>query len=374
MSKNQKDELRDLISKYLDRTCTEQERAALVDSIKSSSSPEEVEELWQEAWSETGNEERYEELTWQDLLKLDAKNKGNGTKVISHHIWRWAAAAAVVIGITFMVKWWSKSDDFMIFETGNGENIEFVLDDGTHINLNANSRLVWNNRWEQEGIRSVTLEGEAYFDVAHINLETSGGKSNGDEVPLALPFEVTTSDLTIRVLGTSFNAIQRRGKTEVFLEEGKVELALHGKTKNNIRNTGEAHGKKDETKPIKNTVIESDPESRIVQMVPGEWVSYSSVQDELIQKTIDKIEPLTEWKDGTLSYQDVEFRFMLQNLEDIYGKTFKVNDSTLLERRVKIGVPYEDWETVKDMMGWMLDIEVVELENNQIRIEKRKEN
>src|SRR5690606_42049336 len=71
-------------------------------------------------------------------------------------------ALPILIGITFMVKWWSKGEDLMIFETGNGENIEFVLDDGTHINLNANSRLVWNNRWEQEGIRSVTLRSEEH--------------------------------------------------------------------------------------------------------------------------------------------------------------------------------------------------------------------
>ena len=109
-------------------------------------------------------------------------------------------------------------------------------------------------------------------------------------------------------------------------------------------------------------------------MLPGEWVSYSAVRNELLQKSVGKIDPLTEWKDGTLSYQDVEFRFMLQNLEDIYGLEFSVDDSTLLSRRVNIGVPFEDWETVKDMMGWMLDIEVIEMSDKQVRIEKRKEN
>ena len=79
-------------------------------------------------------------------------------------------------------------------------------------------------------------------------------------------------------------------------------------------------------------------------------------------------------KDGTLSYQDVEFQFMLENLEDIYGKSFVVADSALLHRRVKVGVPYENWKAVKEMMGWMLDIEVVEMKENQVSIEKRKEN
>ena len=111
----------------------------------------------------------------------------------------------------------------------------------------------------------------------------------------------------------------------------------------------------------------------VVKMLPGEWVRYSATADELVQKTLDKEESVTEWKDGTLSYQDVEFQFMLENLEDIYGKSFVVADSALLHKRVKVGVPYENWKAVKEMMGWMLDIEVVEMDENQVRIEKRKE-
>lgn len=359
------------MKKYLDRSCTEQERDELINRIRSTKAPEEMDVLWKEAWRETGDQVRYEELSWEHLLEIDARKKQPQSKVLRLSVLRWAGAAAVIIGIFFMAKWWTQGEDFMIYETGFGENIEFVLDDGTRINLNANSRLEWNNDWEKAGIRTVNLDGEAYFDVAH--LEQQIGSVEGDDNTNALPFEVNTADLTIRVLGTSFNAIERRGKTEVFLEEGAVELALHGRNKTQVDQPDESlEGERKNQSDI--THGEQGAFPTVVKMLPGEWVSYSAEENELVQKTIDKTEPFTEWKDGTLSYQDVEFSIMLQNLEDIYGKTFHVIDSTLLQRRVKFGVPYENWEAVKDMMGWMLGIEVVELEENQVRIEKRKEN
>lgn len=373
MNTKQKEELRNLMKKYLDRSCTDQERDKLIDYIRRTGAPEEMDLVWKEIWKETDKQESLEELSWEKIMQIDAHERQSARQAKYKTLWRVAAAAAVVVGLFFAVHWWNQGEDFQLYETGFGENIEFVLDDGTRINLNANSKLIWNKHWERDGIRKVLLEGEAYFDVAHI--ETTGGQAANetDTERDLLPFEVNTSDLTIRVLGTSFNAIQRRGKTEVFLKEGKVELSLRSKKPEDSTTETDA-------KPISGISSENNnsrdiqPHTDIVRMLPGEWVSYSSTNHELIQKKMDLEEPITEWKDGTLSYQDVEFRFMLQNLEDIYGKTFKVNDSTLLERRVKIGVPYEDWETVKDMMGWMLDIDVIENEGDEIRIEKRKEN
>ncbi len=103
-------------------------------------------------------------------------------------------------------------------------------------------------------------------------------------------------------------------------------------------------------------------------MNPGDWVSYSSGKDMLVHKTMVEAEDKTEWKDGTLSYQDVEFREMLQNLEDLYGKKFDVEDQELLNKRVNFSVPYKDWDTVKEMMKWMLGVEITKLDDNRVQI------
>ena len=160
----------------------------------------------------------------------------------------------------------------------------------------------------------------------------------------------------------------------MFLEEGEVELSL--------RTSALTPGKEGKDAPEMSTDLtrtgkmaeRNANEPRIVKMLPGEWISYSSAGGELLQKTMVKIEPLMEWKDGTLSYQDVEFRVMLDNLEDIYGKSFEVIDVDLLEKRVNVGVPYKDWDTVTDMMEWMLNIEITEMDENQVRIQRKEEN
>lgn len=359
--------MQDLLKKYVEGRCSEEEWEMLTRYIRQSHSAGDLDEALRSVWKETEDSERYEELELEKLLEQEkariSSSRARKTKVV---ILRWAAVAAVLTGIVFMVRWWSPEAELMVFETGFGENVEFVLDDGTKIYLNANSRLTWDNDWKKEGIRRVNLEGEAYFDVAHQERE------NGENTPSRIPFEVYTQDLTVRVLGTSFNTVQRRGKTEVLLDEGEIELSLHRTEKKQTSESGGTAAEEiSEGSEREDSGLSAE---EVVKMVPGEWVSFSSVADEFLHKTITSSEPITEWKDGVLTYQDVEFRYMLENLEDIYGKTFVVSDSTLLRTRVNVGMPYEDWVKVTDMMEWMLGIRLVETDDDQIRIEKRKEN
>src|SRR5690606_6439932 len=116
---------------------------------------DEMDDLWQEVWLESGEKEVYKELSWEELLKIESQQNQARSERIRQLVWRWSAAAAVLSGVFFLFQWWTQGEDFMLYETGNGENIEFVLDDGTRINLNANSRLLWNNDWENDGIRKV---------------------------------------------------------------------------------------------------------------------------------------------------------------------------------------------------------------------------
>jgi len=367
MKINSKYEFRDLLKKYIEGRCSEEEWETLSYYIRQSHSPSGLDDALRSVWNETEGLERYEELILEKLLDQEVEISSQGVKKSRIGILQWAAVAAVLIGAVFMIRFWSGQEPLMVFETGFGENVEFVLDDGTKIYLNANSRLTWNNDWKKEGIRRANLEGEAYFDVAHQE------QKDGDNSSSRMPFEVYTQDLTIRVLGTSFNAIQRRGKTEVLLDEGEVELALHRARKEDSESS-ETQDETDAALAAQEIQESKVGTTEIVKMIPGQWVSFSSMADELLQKTIDSSESMTEWKEGTLFYQDVEFQFMLENLEDIYGKTFEVTDSVLLQTRVNVGVPYEDWETVIDMMSWMVGIEVIEMNENQVRIEKRKEN
>lgn len=88
------------------------------------------------------------------------------------------------------------------------------LSDKTKIWLNANSAIKYPTRFDEKE-RKVYLVGEAYFEVSH----------NANK-----PFVVVTSNMNVKVLGTSFNvsAYKNDDYTQTSLIEGKVMV----KTKN----------------------------------------------------------------------------------------------------------------------------------------------
>ncbi|ERJ60859.1 hypothetical protein M472_19070 [Sphingobacterium paucimobilis HER1398] len=94
-----------------------------------------------------------------------------------------------------------------------------VLADGTKVWLNANSRLRYPTDFVTD-VRTVELEGEAYFDVASLE---SGGKK--------VPFYVKTRTQTVEVLGTQFNINSYGGQITTTLVEGKVALRYKGVSK-----------------------------------------------------------------------------------------------------------------------------------------------
>ena len=90
-----------------------------------------------------------------------------------------------------------------------GVRTRFVLPDGTTGFLNSGSTLGYPVRFGEA--RQVTLSGEGYFDV-----KQEAGK----------PFQIKTTGLNIKVLGTTFNVIAYPDEKteEVILQSGKVEI------------------------------------------------------------------------------------------------------------------------------------------------------
>lgn len=102
-------------------------------------------------------------------------------------------------------------NDQIIFMTGKGERASAKLPDGSTVNLNANSQLVYRQYEFNRKDRRMKFSGEGYFDIT---------------TNPAAPFVVETADLTVEVLGTKFNlkAVENSPIVEIFLEEGQVEL------------------------------------------------------------------------------------------------------------------------------------------------------
>ena len=98
-----------------------------------------------------------------------------------------------------------------------GSKSKIRLPDGTHVVLNAGSKLRYQLDYGTNQ-RVVNLEGEGYFDVAKDKKH---------------PFIVKTEFIDVKALGTSFNvkAYSADNKVEATLVEGSVEIQ-HTKIKN----------------------------------------------------------------------------------------------------------------------------------------------
>ncbi|HEY9261884.1 FecR family protein [Chitinophaga sp.] len=124
-----------------------------------------------------------------------------------------AVAAAAVLLLLGTAAWWlfwpAASRELVAH---NGNLVHTQLEDGTKVWLNAGSRLTYQSL-SQSRTREVTLEGEAYFDVAK------------DE---QRPFIIHTNLADVKVLGTAFNvrAYKTDSITEMLLVSGSIAVTV----------------------------------------------------------------------------------------------------------------------------------------------------
>jgi ferric-dicitrate binding protein FerR (iron transport regulator) len=84
-----------------------------------------------------------------------------------------------------------------------------VLPDGSTVLMNEHAELTYSPASFRNGSRDVTLQGEAYFDIAH---------------DPAKPFRVKSGTVVTRVLGTAFNVNMQKDKVVVTVTRGLVEV------------------------------------------------------------------------------------------------------------------------------------------------------
>lgn len=169
------------------------------------------------------NAEQYEATGYTASEEIFQVNK----KSVVRRILRYASvAAACVIAALAIWKWSVKPEvkepapELQQLATQNGSRSQLVLSDGTKVWLNAGSKLEYPKQFSAN-VRSVSLEGEAYFDVTHIEGQ---------------PFLVHTKTFTVKVLGTAFNirAYNDEDSAATSLIRGKIAVQLNADTTKTI--------------------------------------------------------------------------------------------------------------------------------------------
>lgn len=240
-------------------------------------------------------------------------------------LWPKVAAMAAAILLLFTAgNFLLRSPATVTYATGNAERLAITLPDGTEVTLNANSTLQLPEEGWADSERTVSLDGEAFFDVAK-------DKSR--------PFLVSTDDAIVRVLGTRFNVHERRGSTRIFLEEGEVEVGWPG------------------------TQL---PETR---MLPGEVVILAERGVVPVHKPAKKPGRHMAWKNGHLEFDRQPLAEALNEIGDIYGIEISCANKALEKIEVSsAGIPADNLTLALQLMEKALDLRIEAHENSVYKV------
>ncbi len=216
-----------------------------------------------------------------------------------------------------------------------GSQSQVVLTDGTKVWLNAGSKLRYATTFAVSD-REVRLEGEGYFEVAKNK---------------KLPFEVKTSKLNIKAIGTTFNvkAYPNDSVIETILVEGHVEVT---RTSASAQNEPAVSLKpKQRLTLLKSTdeiLFEVKPKSEKVTMLVSQ-----PLQKNMISSSITNIKEVPADTDYMLntSWKDQRWRIESEELVSLAAK---------LERRYNVRVTFADEQLKRYRFNGTLENEPVE--------------
>ncbi|WPU95009.1 FecR domain-containing protein [Mucilaginibacter sabulilitoris] len=150
----------------------------------------------------------------QQLKQRAVEQKTRHAKIVSLNNYTWlkiAAAVLFIAGSSWL--YFNRFVDHQVkFETQELVKTD-TLSDGSMITLNKYALLNYPEKFTGSQRMVTLLKGEAFFNVAHNKTK---------------PFIITAGSTTIKVVGTSFNVINKKGIVEVIVETGVVQVSENG--------------------------------------------------------------------------------------------------------------------------------------------------
>jgi transmembrane sensor len=221
-------------------------------------------------------------------------------RVVSLKRWWVAVASFILLAGIAAVLVLSQQDRQMIIQTQYGEFKEVILPDQSVVTLNGNSRLRFKKQWNNGAVREVWINGDAFFNVRHLN-------QSGQPVKPQERFVVHANGMDIEVLGTSFSVTVRQEKAKVILQSGKIQLRFDEK------------------------------QTPSIVMQPGDKVVYS--KNEKPQKAKALAGEMVLWKRGNLSFDSTSLKEVFDIMNSDFGYHIIVLDSAVLNRTMTGSVP-----------------------------------
>jgi ferric-dicitrate binding protein FerR (iron transport regulator) len=287
-----------LINKYLSGKASEVEVKQVFDWIDAA--PENRDEFirYKQIWALTAQSTDNPVKAWSEILVDQIQGKSKVKKLL--RVVGYAAAVVLVFGLGMSVRYFVPGKSPVLFsymastkvEVPPGQMSNVVLPDGTTVQLNSGSKLVYSGSYNN-GQRQVQLEGEAFFDVAK---------------DAEHPFVIQTRLLDFKVYGTSFNV-------EAYPEEKEVNTTLVEGSLGVLAKSGK----------------------ELTKLFPGENVLYQEDSKSIV---ISKVDPgmYTSWKEGIITFRSESLDEIARKIERWYNVEIVIQNPQVANERYMLTV------------------------------------
>jgi transmembrane sensor len=223
------------------------------------------------------------------MPRKETLEKESPQAVRSFYFYAVRVAAVLLVGIilSFLAYRLFEGRQKLEMVAGNTLNTG-ILPDSSRVTLNVNSKLTYPEKFKPVE-REVTLSGEAFFDVKHIEDQ---------------PFIVQMKEARVQVLGTAFNIRDVEGEPDitVTVTEGQVRFS----DRDNI-----------------SFVYLGPDEKGVLHRNSG-----------IIEKFTDRDRNELFWKTGTLLFRDTQLSEVFNTIERTFRVTIRVKNKAILNCRI----------------------------------------
>jgi len=236
----------------------------------------------------------------------------------------WKVAASLLFLISVAAVWlYLFPGSQMVEVTALNQNMEYLLPDGSVINLYKGSTIKYSKSFKDKDFRKVSLQGDAWFKVQRDTTH---------------PFIVAGNDVMVKVLGTTFNVNTLAGNDKVSVELASGKIALYFKGK----------------------------ESEELFLNPGEGALINTAEQSM-QKNVTDDPNSMAWVTGTIIFNNTNFDQVIKTLEKVYQKKIEPVDNGVLNCSLTATFEHQSLEQVMSVISTTLDLQMTE-KNNTIFI------
>lgn len=267
------------------------------------------------------NEGKQDEV-WRRIENTLNNTGKKKSKIIAFAPWlRWAAAVLMVCSCGLLFWYYNQKE---IIRTAFGEIKTVELPDHSVVVLNGNSRLTYERSWGKN-TREVWLDGEAFFNIRHLNKDSL-------HIKRSEKFIVHAKSINVEVLGTTFNVQNRHNRINVGLVTGKIKVSS---------STGG------------------------LIMKPGDYVEYAANRINQ-KKQLEHPEKIVSWSKRQFLFNDAKLGDIVTMLEDTYGYQITLADPKWREMKIEGGINVVGVKALLETISTSLRVNIYQNNSNII--------